>query len=291
MYTELLLQFNMQSPDSIEKPIRLASFDIGKCNFSQRVEEFFASTLLLLEQRYSKLPKHMQRRISGHMNEEVEKILIEIAVQCTRVQTGVYSFMSDDEGTEHKWDNTARSNFLAHLERYRYLWDTCDIFIIEQQFFNLNFSAKKKGKSQSPAGANVDAIKIAEATYMWFFEKYPFKTVLYFGSQYKTQIYGAPTGLDKIGRKKWATAKSLEFNELRGDIDMVNVHKLSDAVKYKRIKTDSRVQEFKNQYPCKTQDADELSTKVICEKQKLDDVSDVDIQAQAFKFRTMVACF
>lgn len=277
--------------------IKLVSIDIGKINFAQRVEEFSADTILDLEKRYSALPKSKQRRVKGPMCTEIEEILTEVAISGKRIQTGVYSFLEDDR-ENGKWTDQGRLNLLAHLKKYTYLWDECDIFVIEQQFFNTDsFPKRRKGKknnltsSSAPSGANVDAIKIGEATYMWFLERYPHKTVTYFGSQFKTQIYGAPVGLSKPERKRWATAKSREFEILRQDQDMINIHELSEAVKFKRIKTPARIREFKNKYPCVTQDAEELSTKVIVEKQKLDDSSDTDLQAQAFKYRTMVACF
>jgi hypothetical protein len=72
---------------------------------------------------------------------------------------------------------------------------------------------------------------------------------------------------------------------------MINLFNLAEAVKRKRINTPARVQEFKIKFPCESEDADELSTKIICEKQKLDDDSDAFMQLQAFKFKTMVACF
>lgn len=269
--------------------IRLVSIDIGRCNFAQYIEDFSSDEIVELEKKYNKLPKPLQRRIKGPMNSEIEKLLLATALCGTRVQTGVYDFTSDLE-EEGGWDIKARMNLLKHLSDFQYLWDTCDIFVIEQQFFNAAaFGGKKKRAASS--GANVDAIKIAEATFMWFLERYPFKTITYFGSQYKTQIFGAPWKLNKTQRKKWATDQANRYYLLREDTDMINIYKLAEAVKRKQIKTDKRIAEFKNDYPCTTDDGDQLSTKVICEKQKLDDVSDTYMQAQAFKFKTMVGCF
>jgi len=272
--------------------IRLVSIDIGKINFAQYIEDFDSDDIISLEKKYKNLPKKMQRRTRGPMNSEVWDILLGVVMSGLRVQTGVYNFTSDETDAygERLWDNTARLNLIKHLKYFEYMWDTCDIFVIEQQYFNAtSFGGKKKAKSSS--GANVDAIKIAEATYMWFLDKYPHKTIMYFGSQYKTQIFGAPFKLDKPGRKRWAIITAKEFYTLREDKDMIKLFELAEAVKYKRITTEERVLLFKSQYPCESEDADILSTKIICEKQKLDDDSDCFIQGQAFKFKTMVACF
>lgn len=272
--------------------IRLASFDIGKINFAQYVEDFDSADILALEKKYKCLPTKLQRKTRGPMNDEVWNILLQLVLDSTRVQTGVYNFTTDevDAYGERLWDNAARLNLIKHLRSFTYLWDTCDVIVIEQQFFNAAvFGGKKKRNKAS--GANVDAIKIAEATYMWFLNQYPLQTILYFGSQYKTQILGAPLKLDKPQRKKWATEVAEQLYTMREDQDMINLYALSEAVKRKRINTEERVASFKEDYPCKTEDAQVLSDKVIREKQKLDDTSDVLLQAQAFKFKTMIACF
>jgi len=269
--------------------IRLASFDIGRCNFAQYIEEFCSDEIAKLECEYNKLSKSLQRKTKGPMNTEIEKLLISTVMCGSRVQTGVYNFTSElqDEGG---WDIRARMNFLKHLSDFQYIWDTCDVFVIEQQYFNsTSFGNKKKGSAS--AGANVDAIKIAEATFLWILERYPFKTITYFGSQYKTQIFGAPWKLNKMQRKQWAVDQANNYYLLREDTDMINLFELTEAVKRKQIKTEERILEFKNNYPCVTQDGDQLSTKIICNKQKLDDISDAFMQAQSFKFKNMVGCF
>lgn len=271
--------------------IRLVSIDIGKINFAQYVEDFSSEDVIALEKKYAQLPKKMQRKTKGPMNASIQQLLQDTALCGARVQTGVYNFTSSDTDAygERMWDDTARRNLLKHLSSYKYMWKTCDVFVIEQQYFNAQVGRGKK--KRAAVGANVDAIKIAEATYMWFLDRYPFKTVMYFGSQYKTQIFGAPWKLDKPQRKKWSEEQARKYYVLRDDTDMTNLFNLADAVKRKQIKTIERVQSFKDMYPCEGEDTDTLSTKVICEKQKLDDASDAFMQAQAFKFKTMVACF
>lgn len=267
--------------------VRIASFDIGRCNFSQYIEDFDAEVIFELEERYSKLPQKLQRRVKGVMNNEISDILNDIVMSGDRVSTGVYDFTTE---VGQGLDLQARLGLLNHLSRFKGLWDTCDIFVIEQQFFNATAFGGKK-KRGTAAGANVDAIKVGEATFMWFLERYPTKEICYFGSQFKTQIFGAPWKMSKPERKKWATDKAEEFYRLREDKDMANLFDLAEAVKRKRISTEERIQTFKVEYPCEDEDTQELADKVIRNKQKLDDVADAFMQCQAFKFRTMVACF
>lgn len=265
--------------------IRLASFDIGVRNFAQYVEEFDPNEIYTLEKRYKSLPKQQQRRVKGTMNSAIEELLVATAMCGTRVTTGVYDF-THEKG--QGLDVLSRKQLLAHLTRFEKVWDTCDIFVIEQQFFNTTgFGGKKKAGS----GANVDAIKIAEATFMWLLDRYPFKTIIYFGSQFKTQIFGAPLKMTKTQRKNWATVKAEEFYRQRCDAEMGTLFDLAEGVKRKRITTEARVQSFKDEYPVESSDCVDLANKLIRDKQKLDDVADAFMQAQAFKFRAMVGCF
>lgn len=267
--------------------IRIASFDIGKKNFAQYVEDADTETLLRLEAQYNSLPKSLQRRVKGAMNSKILGILDEIYVSGERVQTGVYDLRDDQ--TSDKLDIPTRLNIIRHLERFRELWDTCDIFIIEQQFFKT-----WSGRSKRSVGteANVDAIKIAEGVLMWFLNEYPFKTVDYFGSQNKTQILGAPWKMTKNQRKKWAEDKSREIYELREDYGMVELFALADRIFRKRLDTEERIRGHLDTFPddC-PEDCSVLAERLVRERQKLDDVGDACVQCQAFKYRSMVACF
>jgi hypothetical protein len=272
--------------------IRIASFDIGKKNFAQYVDDSDVSNLQKLEKKYEFLPKKLKRKFSGPMNSEIESILNEIYLNSHRVQTGVYDLRNDK--FSDTLDLKTRINLLSHLELYSSLWDTCDIFIIEQQYFK-TWNSSKKGKSKKGAGteANVDAIKIAESTLMWFLNAYPFKEVMYFGSQNKTQILGASGKMNKIERKKWAENKCREIYQLRKDYGMVEIFKLNDMIFRKRLNTEKIIEKYINMYPSNkcSKDCVELSEKIVRSRQKLDDIGDACVQCQAFKFRYMVAMF
>ncbi len=267
--------------------IRIASFDIGKKNFAQYIEDANVNTLLRLEKKYNALPKSLQRRVKGPMNSKILEILDEVYISGKRIHTGVYDLRADQ--TSNKLDNPTRLNILQHLERYRELWDTCDIFIIEQQYFKT-----WNGRSKRSAGteANIDAIKIGEGVLMWFLNEYPFKTIEYFGSQNKTQILGAPWRMKKNQRKKWAEKKTREIYVSRGDYGMTELFALADRIFRKRLNTEERIRNYFDTYPknC-SEDCRVLAEKLVRERQKLDDIGDACVQAQAFKFRSMVACF
>jgi len=273
------------------KMIRLASIDIGYCNFAQYVEEFSINDMRKLEGRFRNLPSFKKTRVKGVISKEVKSILHDLCTSAKRIQIGVYSFA--DEDTDGLNDDI-RVKLLKHLNNFIYLWDTCDIFVIEQQFFN-SLQFKSKGRMSTKVGCNIGAIKVAESVYMWLFNKYhPFKIITYFGSQFKTQILGAPAKLNKPQRKQWSVENAKKIFNDRGDKHMINIFELSEGVKRKQMKTEDKINQFKEEYSLNSEECSEedilyLADKIIREKQKLDDPADTVNQAQAFKFKTMIA--
>jgi len=99
------------------------------------------------------------------------------------------------------------------LDRHKDYFDKCSTIIIEQQ---MSFGSK----------INTMAIKIAQHTYSYFLFNYKdTKKIVEFPSYNKTQILGAPGGLDKPQRKKWAIEKADEIWTMRGDMETVNMIK------------------------------------------------------------------
>ena len=93
------------------------------------------------------------------------------------------------------------------FDRYRPYLDHCSTIIIEQQ---MSFGNR----------INTMAIKIAQHAYSYFLFRYGnAKTIVEFPSYNKTQLLGAPAGLAKPQRKKWAIEKANEIWTLRGDLD------------------------------------------------------------------------
>jgi hypothetical protein len=197
----------------------------------------------------------------------------------------VYDLRGDK--TSDILDMSVRKNLISHLERFTHLWNDCDGVIIEQQYFA---TFNQRGGRGSKTEANIDAIKIAEGTLIWFMSNYPTTEIMYFGSTYKTQMLGAPI-LKENERKKWAIEKAKEIYKERGDENAIALYDLSITVKGKRMNSEEKIQGFINSFTGEGEDIRDLGEKVIRYKQKLCDISDAMLQLQAFKFRTFVGEF
>ena len=264
--------------------IRLASFDIGKVNFAHYIEDIDVTKILSVEEKYIALPKKLQRKTKGELTPEMKDILREVYLSGTRIHTGVYDIRNSQTDT---FDIPTRKNLLSHLYSHKYLWDECSIFVVEQQYFK-TWSGRRKSPGTE---ANVDAIKIAECLMTWLLCEYPLKEILYFGSQNKTQMLGAPWNLDKPQRKKWAIEECRRMYEMRMDEDMKELFLLEDRVFKKRMNSEEKIQTYLKTYTPISEDGKLMAEKIVRNRQKLDDICDAALQAQAFKFKTMVACF
>jgi len=234
----------------MSKTVTIASFDIGKKNFAFYVEENNKTTIRKLRKEYDNFPKNMKRRVKGKMNNHISGLLDKLFLSGKYIEMKVKDIR---ETNEDIWDIQNRKNLIAYMEKHRYLWDTTDIFVIEQQYFN-TFSGR--GKKSKGTGANVDAIKIAECLLTWILFNYPEAEITMFGAQYKTQMLGAPDSLTKPQRKKWAITKGSEIFESRGEDEAIK-----KAQRYKK------------------------------KKQKIDDIYDCVVMCQAFKYRNLIAKF
>jgi len=97
------------------------------------------------------------------------------------------------------------------LDSYKKYFDKCSTIIIEQQ---MSFGSR----------VNTMAIKIAQHVYSYFLFRYgDSKTIIEFPSYNKTQLLGAPSGMDKPKRKKWAIQEADKIWTLRGDIKTVEL--------------------------------------------------------------------
>jgi len=235
--------------------LRLATFDIGRKNFAHHVEDVALEgkdAIFSLEKRYASLPRQLRRRVKGAMTPQISELLRLVCTSGTTVHQDVVDLRANPECK--KLDLPTRNNLFTYLNRLFSLWQTCDLFIIEQQYFSTFTPKGRRGKKTE---ANIDAIKLGECCYAWFQIKFPLAEILFYGSQNKTQILGAPNSLSKYQRKKWAIGKMGELMELRGET--------------KRLE---RLRQVKKRT-----------------RQKLDDVADCVVMAQAYKFQKMVACW
>jgi hypothetical protein len=119
------------------------------------------------------------------------------------------------EPKKKKGSKTLDSNTFLRLtqllDNHKDYFDKCSTIIIEQQ---MSFGSR----------INTMAIKIAQHTYSYFLFRYGnSKKIIEFPSYNKTQILGAPAGLDKPKRKKWAIEKANEIWTLRGDLDTIDI--------------------------------------------------------------------
>lgn len=236
--------------------ITIGSIDIGLKNFAQCVEKVDLNKINAIEKKYSSLPKHLQKRVIGNTAPEIEEILQETFLSGELVDCGVYNLNSvETEENSKLFEIQNRMLVFKHLDTFRGLWQKCDIVLIEQQYFSSMPSKFGKGKTGGTE-ANIRAIKIAECVLSWFLIRFPFKEITFFGSQYKTQLLGAPNSLTKPQRKKWSVEKATKILQDRNDTHTLEKMKISKK-----------------------------------SKQKQDDVCDTIIQLQAYKFRCLIGNF
>lgn len=254
--------------------VRIACFDIGKKNFAFYTEECDDEVLKKLKTSYSKLPKMKQRKVKGAMTTEILNMQKELFLTSKRLKSdegcpntpggcrvkntfgsntfGVFDLRDDKDSND--LDMQTRVNMQILLKSFSWLWEQCDVIVVEQQYFNIT----SRGNRGQGSGANVDAIKLAECCVCWFLDNYhPFKEICYFGSMYKTQTLGAPDKLTKPQRKKWSIEKGTEIFTNRGDLEILEI-----------------MSGFKNSKG---------------KKQKLDDIFDCLIMCQAYVFRKFIA--
>lgn len=150
-----------------------------------------------------------------------------------------------------KLDIEVFHNMIDTLDKYANFWDTCTAFVIEEQ---MAFAGK----------INRIAMKLGQHCMSYFLFKYGrYKSVIEFPAYHKTQILGAQKVAGKMYksgkmrwktmkpnlRKKWAVEKTIEILTCRGDINTLD--------------------------------------KMIANR-KQDDLGDVCLQLQAFKYMVYV---
>lgn len=237
-------------------PYTVASFDIGIKNFAQYVEEISDESVEKLKQLSKKyhetVPSALKKRVKTILTPEIHEILEELFLCGERIEMGVYDLSNGDE--DHDFDIDTRRTIFTHLLKFKEIWDKCDMFMIEQQYFNMTTFGPSGAKKTKGGDANVRAIKIAENVASWFLINYPEKKLIFFGSQYKTQTLGAEDGMTKPQRKKWSVEKAIDIFTKRKDEYALDFMKRSKKIA----------------------------------KQKQDDMCDAMIQFQAYKFKEFI---
>lgn len=94
------------------------------------------------------------------------------------------------------------------LDKYKTIWDSCDVILVEQQ---MAFGRK----------INLTAIKLAQHCLSYFIYNYGcFKDIIEFPAYHKTRVFDK-SKMTKPQRKKWAIIKTLEILEQRQQHDII----------------------------------------------------------------------
>ena len=204
---------------SEQKFIWIASFDIGKKNFSFYIEEFNIKDLKSI----TNIDKLNRFNPDGTCTEKFNELLQSI------YKGGKKILLENVDLTENcdpkaYLDPQTFYNMTELLDTYSEYWSQCDIFIIEKQ---MSFGNKY----------NTMALKLGQHCWSYFSIKYPKNNspeIIEFPAYYKTQILGAIKdkkttkggkvtykAVDKPARKKWCVNTALTILESRGDNETI----------------------------------------------------------------------
>lgn len=227
--------------ESSQLPVEIApgkewvmAVDPGKVNFAFLIEEVDSATLTELKSkcpkkayRFAKIdgiedeideeerPQKRRRRGGKKRGVDMEPTqayteFLEEFYHCGRTVLCANHSVDVAETKKMRGSRCLSANVFQKLtdvlDTYRPYLDKVSTVIIEQQ---MSYGSK----------INTMAIKIAQHTYSYFLFRYGMsKTIVEFPSYNKTQLLGAPAGLEKPQRKKWAIEKANEIWTLRGDL-------------------------------------------------------------------------
>src|SRR3989344_4958383 len=200
--------------------IRIASFDIGKKNFSFYIEEFDSAKLLEMKP----LPKWKRYNENGECTLEMEKLLKKIYLNGKTILHKNLD-LTENCDKKAKLDPETFFNMNSVLDSHILYFDTCSAFVIEQQ---MSFGRK----------VNTMALKLGQHCYSYFLFRYGrVKEVVEFPAYHKTQILGAEKvvyigkkrgkeakkwkAMEKRNRKKWSVEKAKEILEMRGESEIL----------------------------------------------------------------------
>ena len=179
--------------------LRIASFDIGKKNFAFVVQEFDTHELELAK---TKDKLYITGKIVLFKNVNLTK-------GCKKCYLDPRTFI----------------NMTDTLDEYKDIWDTCSVFVIEQQ---MSFGRKR----------NTMALKLGQHCYSYFSIFYrDFKKVIEFPSYHKTQMLDAPKKFGSIKKtykngkskmikdnhKKWSIRLATRILEMKNDLEHLEI--------------------------------------------------------------------
>ena len=199
--------------------IWIASFDIGKKNFSFYIEEFDLSVI----RNVSVTPYKQRYNEDGSVTDLFKSNLNELCKEGNKILLENHDITGDCNQKSYL-DSKTFYNMNDLLDNYQDYWDKCDIFIIEKQ---MSFGKKH----------NTMALKLGQHCWSYFSIHYgKSKEIIEFPAYYKTQILGCTkdkkvtkTGkvtykaVEKPQRKKWCVEKALEILDLRNDEESIDI--------------------------------------------------------------------
>ena len=204
--------------------LRIASFDIGKKNFAFCIEECDRDRLL--DTAFKPTPKTTLGEEYMQMVQDIHSNGTLLLLDNVDLTKGVKQPKGQAIGAD------VYLEMYTVLDQYRELWDTCHVFVIEQQ---MGFGNRR----------NTMALKLAQHCYSYFAMLYRGSKEIYEIPAYqKTRVF-TKSKLNDSQRKKWAVTRAVEILQSRQD------SKHLDLIKSRK---------------------------------KKDDLSDVIVQAQAYKY-------
>lgn len=190
----------------------IASFDIGKKNFSFYVEEVDKTQLL-------SLPSGQKYNSDGTPTPALADILRSVWIKGKKVLLANLDLTYNSDSSIYL-DPQVLYNLIETMDEYSEYWDQCDVFVIEKQ---MSFGKRH----------NTMALKLGQHCWSYFAIRYgKSKEIIEFPAYHKTQVLGAQkersttkTGkvrykaVNKPARKKWCVQKALEILRDRDDYE------------------------------------------------------------------------
>lgn len=196
--------------------MRIASFDIGKCNFAFYIEECNIDEL----NKTTNVTKQQRYNVDGSPTDKFQETLTNVCVNGDTILFKCLDLTVNCKKSKYL-DKQIYVNMYNALNEHKSYFDTCDHIVIEQQ---MSFGSKH----------NTMALKLGQHCYSWFIFTYGgTKPVYEFPAFHKTQVLGAPKqvnektkrmkAMEKPQRKKWAVEKAVTILEERGDMATLDI--------------------------------------------------------------------
>ena len=202
----------------MDENIWIASFDIGKVNFSFYIEEINTSQLNSI----NNIPKNDRYNIDGTPTPVFKKILDDIYLNGNKIYIGNFN-LTDGTDKEKYFDSDICYNLFDLLDEYYEYWSKISYVVVEKQ---MAFGKK----------INTMALKLGQSCQSYFMINFGREIkVIEFPAYYKTLVLGAPQEkttlksgkikyktLGDRERKKWAVQEAFGVLSLREDVETMS---------------------------------------------------------------------